>query len=137
MQSASPLTPIRGFAAWQFYLAQPASPLEDAGLDDAAWLSTDDEEDWELEPSTMRYAGDLEQAPPLMVPTHETPRLRALFQLLQLQQHVMSFFPTLRRPGSHSARLIRPRSPVGSYGLLLMRVDLLYIMQELAQLALT
>ena len=72
----------RCFAAWQFCLAQPASPPEDADLDDAASLTTDDEEDWELDSSTMRYDGEFAQAPSLIVPTHETPRLRALFQTL-------------------------------------------------------
>ena len=72
----------RCFAAWQFCLAQPASPPEDADLDDAASLTTDDEEDWELDPSTMRYDGEFAQAPSLIVPTHETPRLRALLQTL-------------------------------------------------------
>ena len=72
----------RCFAAWQFCLAQPASPPEDADFDDDASLTTDDEEDWELDPSTMRYDGELAQAPSLIVPTHETPRLRALFQTL-------------------------------------------------------
>ena len=69
--------------------AQPASPPEDAGLDDAAWLTSntggapavDDEEHWELEPSTMTYAEDLEQAPSLIVPTHATPRYSALVQI--------------------------------------------------------
>ena len=77
-------------ALWRAQSAQPASPPEDAGLDDAAWLTpdtceapaVDDEEHWELEPSTMTYAGDLEQAPSLMVPTHETPRYCALLQIL-------------------------------------------------------
>ena len=72
----------RCFAAWQFCLAQPASPPEDADLDDAASLTTDDEEDWELDPSTMRHDGEFAQAPSLIVPTHETPRLRALLQTL-------------------------------------------------------
>ena len=70
--------------------AQPASPPEDTGLDDAAWLTSntgaapavDDEEHWELEPSTMTYAGDLEEAPSLIVPTHATPRYNALLEIL-------------------------------------------------------
>ena len=82
-------------ALWRAQPAQPASPPEDAGLDDAAWQipdtggapAVDDEEIMELEPElndeeTMRYSGDLEQAPSLMVPTHETPRLCALLQTL-------------------------------------------------------
>ena len=72
----------RCFAAWQFCLAQPASPPEDTDLDDDASLTTDDEENWELDSSTMRYDGELAQAPSLIVPTHETPRLRALLQTL-------------------------------------------------------
>ena len=69
--------------------APPASPPEDTGLNDAAWLTSDtgeapavdDEEHWELEPSTMTYAGDLEQAPSLIVPTHATPRYNALVEI--------------------------------------------------------
>ena len=67
-----------------------ASPPEDTGLDDAAWLTSntggapavDDEEHWELELSDMTYAGDLEQAPSLIVPTHATPRYNALVETL-------------------------------------------------------
>ena len=69
--------------------AQHASPPEDTGLDDDAWLTSntggapavDDEEHWELEPSTMTYAGDLEEAPSLIVPTHATPRYNALVEI--------------------------------------------------------